>query len=68
MTIEKIVDYVLHTPHNTNRAILITMLKDLIRTSGGSTDPKVFIYEGGIETAAGLSIRPEYIYDGGVEA
>ena len=35
MTIEKIVEYVLHTPHNTNKAILITMLKSLIETNGG---------------------------------
>lgn len=36
MTIEKIVDYVLHTPHNTNKAILIGMLKSLIKANGGS--------------------------------
>lgn len=35
MTIEKIVDYVLHTPHNTNKAILRAMLKDLIKANGG---------------------------------
>jgi hypothetical protein len=50
MTIEKIVDYVLHTPHNTNKAILISMLKEL----QGSGDPDVpedkeVIYDGGME-------------------
>lgn len=53
MTIEKIVDYVLHTPHNTNKAILISMLKEL----QGNTDPdgpdvpgdKEVIYDGGME-------------------
>ena len=68
MTIEKIVDYVLHTPHNTNKAILIAMLEDLIRTSGGSVVPEPVIYEGGIETIEGLSIKAEYIYDGGIES
>jgi hypothetical protein len=36
MTIEKIVDYVLHTPHNTNKAILVAMLESLIRENGGN--------------------------------
>lgn len=56
MTIEKIVDYVLHTPHNTNKAILISMLKEL----QGNADPdgpdgpdapgdKDVIYDGGME-------------------
>ena len=38
MTIEKIVDYVLHTPHNTNKAILISMLKSLIRANNGNCE------------------------------
>jgi hypothetical protein len=55
MTIEKIVDYVLHTPHNTNKAILIAMLEQLIKDNGGS---------GG---SGGDSGDDEIIYDGGVE-
>lgn len=31
MTIEKIVDYVMRTPHNTNPAILIGMLQTLLK-------------------------------------
>lgn len=49
MTIEKIVDYVLHTPLNTNKAILIAMLKELIATNGGESDSDI-IYDGGTET------------------
>jgi hypothetical protein len=59
MTIEKIVWYVQHTPHNTNRAVLEQMLKDLILSHGGTIDPdgpdgpdvpsKDVIYDGGIE-------------------
>ena len=56
MTIKKIVEYILHTPHNTNRAILEQMLRQLIIEHGGSvspdepTDPDIdIIYDGGIE-------------------
>lgn len=59
MTIEKIVVYVQHTPHNTNRAILEDMLRQLILSHGGSLNPdepdgpdvpgKDVIYDGGIE-------------------
>ena len=70
MTIEKIVDYVLHTPHNTNKAILIAMLEELIRTSGGNvpedpdTPEKEVVYDGGgVEGTTGK----ENIYDGGEE-
>lgn len=56
MTIEKIVWYVQHTPHNTNRAVLEQMLKDLILSHGGHLDPdgpdvpgKDVIYDGGFE-------------------
>lgn len=67
MTIEKIVDYVLHTPHNTNKAILIAMLEELIRTSGGNVPDgpdKDIIYDGGgVEDTTGK----ENIYDGGEE-
>lgn len=56
MTIERIVDYVLHTPHNTNKAILIAMLEQLIKDNGGSG--------GG---SGGDSGSDDIIYDGGVE-
>lgn len=55
MTIEEIVEYVLHTPHNTNRAILTAMLKELIADNDGSDIPD------GPETGR------DVIYDGGVE-
>lgn len=69
MTIEKIVKYVLHTPHNTNKAILITMLEDLIKTNGGTVGPAPddeLIYDGGIEGEGG-SAGSDHIYDGGIE-
>ena len=56
MAIERIVDYVLHTPHSTNKAILIAMLKQLIKDNGGSGDfgggsgSDNIIYDGGVET------------------
>ena len=40
MSIEKIVNYVMHNPYNTNRAVLVPMLKSLIENAsggGGST-------------------------------
>lgn len=59
MTIDEIIKYVQHTPHNTNRVVLEHMLMDLIITHGGSLDPnepggpdvpdKDVIYDGGIE-------------------
>lgn len=55
MTIERIVNYVMHTPHNTNRAVLIQMLKDLIH----SYNPDIPDEPGGEEK--------EIIYDGGTE-
>lgn len=58
MTIERIVDYVLHTPHNTNKAILIAMLEQLIKDNCGSGD------SGG---SGGGSGSDDIIYDGGVE-
>ena len=63
MTIEKIVDYVLHTPHNTNKAILIAMLEEL---AGGKVDPDT----------PDVPVEPDepdepgsgdIIYDGGME-
>lgn len=60
MTINRIVEYILHTPHNTNRAILIEMLKNLIISHGGTLSPdnpeipddpnKDIIYDGGVES------------------
>lgn len=55
MTIEKIVDYVLHTPFNINKAILVEMLEELIRDNGGSggsgdSDGSDVVYDGGLET------------------
>lgn len=49
MTIEKIIEYVLHTPHNTNKAILAEMLKQLIEENGGSSEGKEIVYDGGTE-------------------
>lgn len=53
MTIEEIVKYVLHTPHNTNRAILTAMLQQLIDEHSGDPDvpdvPENVIYDGGLE-------------------
>lgn len=47
MTIEEIVNYVLTTPHNTNKVILIQMLQQLINeNTSGNTN---VIYDGGIE-------------------
>lgn len=61
MTIERIVDYVMHTPHNTNRAVLIQMLKDLIQSQGSDVPGGPGSGgEGGGETQ-------EIIYDGGTE-
>lgn len=57
MTIENIIKYVLHTPYNTNRAILTSMLKEMILYYGGNPDApdtpddpnKDVIYDGGME-------------------
>ena len=55
MTIDKVIEYILHTPHNTNRAILMGILKSLILNYGGSLgpdDPETpdqIIYDGGVE-------------------
>lgn len=67
MTIEKIVDYVLHTPHNTNKAILIDMLEELIRTTGGTVPDsgEEVIYDGGTEGEG--TTGKENVYDGGEE-
>ena len=60
MTIEKVIKYVLHTPYNTNRAILTSILEQLIisyggdpnNTPGGSAPDipgKEIVYDGGLE-------------------
>lgn len=53
MTIEKTIEYILHTPFNTNRAILIRILEDLIISHGGNLNSddshKHIIYDGGTE-------------------
>ena len=51
MTIKKIVDYVMHTPYNTNRAILTAMLEQLVASGGGEEpdDDREIIYDGGEE-------------------
>lgn len=36
MTIENVLEYVFHTPHNTNPAILDSMLRDMIISHGGT--------------------------------
>ena len=56
MTIDEIVDYVMHTLHNTNRAILTNMLTLLVEEAGGG---------GGGDTPGG---DDAIIYDGGVES
>lgn len=56
MTIEKIINYILHTPHNTNKAILREMLEQLILKHGGTLPD----YPGGDDS-------DDVIYDGGVE-
>lgn len=49
MTIERIIDYILHTPHNTNKAILRQMLEELIKDSSNQPDVEEIIYDGGTE-------------------
>ena len=61
MEINKVVDYVLHTPFNTNKAILIGMLEQLITSHGGSLDEEPEIPD--IPDVPGKEI----IYDGGME-
>lgn len=52
MTIEKVIEYVLTTPYNTNRAILYAMLDQLIQNSGGGTpdypEGVIIVYDGGL--------------------
>lgn len=57
MTIEKAIQYILYTPHNTNRSILTSILRDMISDYGG--DPDNF---GGTDVP-----KDDIIYDGGME-
>lgn len=65
---EKILDYVMHTPHNTNRAVLNSMLNQLIEGGGsGSSDlstAKVTLINNTSEPDVTFSIPLVY---GGVE-
>lgn len=51
MTIDKICQYIFHTPENINKAILIQMLEQLVDEAGGPDVPdgEVVIYDGGEE-------------------
>lgn len=57
MTIEQVISYVLHTPHNTNKTILRQILMQMIKTYGSNPelpeDPNLpaenIIYDGGVE-------------------
>lgn len=57
MNIRQIIEYIFHTPLNTNKAILTDMLEQLILSHGGSLDPNPdqpetpdsIIYDGGVE-------------------
>ena len=76
MTIEKIVDYVLHTPHNTNKAILIAMLESLVKSSGGDCEgcdhpdcpnrpevPKELFFDGGDESYSGGDLDQDNVVE-----
>lgn len=77
MTIQRIVYYVLHTPHNTNKAILTAMLEELIRTNSGNNCggcdhpdcpnnpniPKDIAYDGGNEAYSGGDLNQDGIVD-----
>lgn len=47
MTIDKVMDYILHTPLNTNKAILRQMLEELINSQ--EPEPDEVVYDGGLE-------------------
>lgn len=58
MTIEKVIEHIFYTPYNTNKAILTSMLKQLILSYGGNPEgpdepgvlPEYIVYDGGVET------------------
>lgn len=62
MTIKEIIEYVLHTPHNTNRAILTEMLRRLIVDNGG-IDPEAPTPPVDPDTPSDVDV----VYDGGTE-
>ena len=55
MTIDKVIQYIFHTPENINKAILIQLLEQLIISHGGHLDdPDIpddehIVYDGGVE-------------------
>ena len=55
MTIDKVIQYIFHTPENINKAILIQLLEQLIVSNGGNPDGPIIpedehiIYDGGVE-------------------
>ena len=55
MTIDKVIQYIFHTPENINKAILIQLLEQLIISYGGNLDEPTIpdnehiIYDGGVE-------------------
>lgn len=49
VTIDEIIDYIFHTPYNTNKKILREMLEDLVVSSGGEVPEDHIIYDGGAE-------------------
>lgn len=55
MTIKQIMDYVMHTPHNTNRAVLAPMLKELAG-SGGSGDEPITVAAGLYEAGSNYTV------------
>ena len=57
MTIENTIRYILHTPYNTNRAILTSMLREMILYYGGNPD----------EPGSSDGPNKDIIYDGGME-
>lgn len=56
MTKEKIIEYVLTTPHNPNRAVLSDMLETYLADNGGG---------GGDTPGPEPDPDKDYIYDGG---
>lgn len=62
MTIKEIIEYVLHTPHNTNKVILTEMLRRLIVDNGG-IDPEIPTPPVDPDTPSGVDV----VYDGGTE-
>ena len=62
MTIKKVMEYILHTPYNTNKAILEELLKSLILAYGGTLSPDDPDNPDGPDVP-----NDDVIYDGGEE-